>query len=45
MPKKRIIKDKKMKEFLRNGGRDSAKKDFFELLKRAAKPVKDKRLN
>ena len=37
MLKRRIIKDIKIKKFLKNGGRDSAKKDFFELLKRATK--------
>jgi len=36
MQKKRLrIKDKKIKELLKNGGRKSAKDDFFELLKRA----------
>jgi hypothetical protein len=35
--KRRItIKDKKLKEILKKGGRKGAKKDFFELLKRAA---------
>jgi hypothetical protein len=39
--KKRIrIKDKKIKELLEKGGRRGAKKIFFELLKRAAKPDK-----
>ncbi|HSW48414.1 MAG TPA: hypothetical protein VLG67_05040 [Candidatus Saccharimonadales bacterium] len=37
MSKRRIIKDKKIKSFLKNGGRDSARKDFFELLKRSAR--------
>jgi hypothetical protein len=37
MPKKRMIKDKKIKELLKKGGRNYAKKDFFELLKRIAK--------
>jgi hypothetical protein len=37
MPKKRMIKDKKIKELLKKGGRSNAKKDFFELLKRIAK--------
>jgi len=31
------IKDKKIRDVLRKGGRQGAKKDFFELLKRAAK--------
>ena len=36
MAKKRlIIKDKKIRALLKNGGRKGAKKDFFELLKRA----------
>lgn len=36
--KKRIaIKTKKMKELLKKGGREGARKDFFELLRRAAK--------
>lgn len=30
------IKNKKLKEFFRKGGRKGAKKDFFELLRRAA---------
>jgi hypothetical protein len=30
-----VIKDKKVKELLKKGGRKGAKKDFFELLKRA----------
>ena len=38
MTKKRIIiKDKKLRELLRNGGREGARKDFFELLRRAVK--------
>jgi len=40
MPKNRItIKDKKIKELVKKGGRKGAKKDFFELLKRSAKPL------
>ncbi|HSW96298.1 MAG TPA: hypothetical protein VLF89_00580 [Candidatus Saccharimonadales bacterium] len=40
MVKKRIImKDKKLKDFFKKGGRKGAKKDFLELLKRAAKPT------
>lgn len=36
MAKKRIrIKDKKIRELLKSGGRKGAKKDFFELLKRS----------
>ncbi len=36
MTKKRfIIKDKKIRALLKNGGRKGAKKDFYELLKRA----------
>ncbi|HSW88867.1 MAG TPA: hypothetical protein VLG12_06920 [Candidatus Saccharimonadales bacterium] len=35
-----IIKDKKLKEFFKKGGRKGAKKDFFELLKRAARPLR-----
>jgi hypothetical protein len=39
--KKRIrIKDKKIKDMLTNDGREQAKKDFFELLKRAATTIK-----
>jgi hypothetical protein len=34
------VKDKELKELLKKGGREGAKKDFFELLKRAAKPSK-----
>jgi hypothetical protein len=34
-----IIKDKKIKELLKKGGRKGARKDFFELLKRAVKPL------
>ncbi len=42
MPKKKqpIPKDKKLKDFIKKGGREGAKEDFFELLKRAAKPKK-----
>jgi hypothetical protein len=36
MPRK--PKDLKIKEALKNGGQDNAKKDFFELLKRASQP-------
>jgi hypothetical protein len=40
MTKNRItIKNKKIKELLKNGGRKGAKKDFFELLKRSVKPL------
>jgi len=40
MPKNRItIKDKKLKELLKKGGRKGAKKDFFELVKRSVKPL------
>lgn len=35
--KKVIIKDKRLKELLKNGGRQGARKDFFELLRRAVK--------
>ncbi len=36
MSKQRIkIKDKKLKEFFKKGGRKGARKDFLELLKRA----------
>jgi hypothetical protein len=38
MRRKRIrVKDKKLQEFFKKGGRKEAKKDFTELLKRAAK--------
>jgi hypothetical protein len=36
--KKFSIKDKEIKALLKNGGRKGAKKDFFELLKRAVSP-------
>ena len=36
MAKKRIvIRDKKLKQLIMKGAREGAKKDFFELLKRA----------
>jgi hypothetical protein len=36
MTRKRLrIKDKKIRELLKDGGRKSAKDDFFELLRRA----------
>ena len=36
MTKKRLrIKDKKIKELLKDGGRKIAKDDFFELIRRA----------
>ena len=39
MTKKRLtIKDKKVKELLKKGGRKDAKKDFFELLRRTVNP-------
>ena len=39
MSKKRLrIKDAKIKEVLKDGGRKNAKDDFFELLKRAVHP-------
>ncbi len=38
MTKKRLmIKDKKVKALLKNGGRKGVKKDFFELVKRSVK--------
>jgi hypothetical protein len=38
MTKKQLtIKDKKIKALLRNGGRKDARRDFFELLRRAVK--------
>lgn len=38
MTKKRLLlKDKKIKALLKNGGRKDARKDFFELLRRAVK--------
>jgi hypothetical protein len=38
MAKKRIVlKEKKLKALLRKGGRIDARKDFFELLRRAVK--------
>lgn len=38
MDKKRLrIKDKKLKEILKKGGRKGAKGDFIELMKRAVK--------
>jgi len=41
MTKKRlVIKDKALKSFLRKGGRKGARRDFFELLKRAATTAK-----
>jgi len=33
-----INKDKKLKELLKKGGRKDARKDFFELLRRAVNP-------
>jgi hypothetical protein len=45
MEKKKKLqpKDKRIKEVLKNGGREGAKEDFFELLRRAARPLKPKR--
>lgn len=43
MKKKLAGKDKKSKELLgyfKKGGREGAKKDFMELLKRASQPLK-----
>jgi hypothetical protein len=38
MQKKRLkIKNKKLKELFKGGGRSNAKDDFFELLKRAVR--------
>jgi hypothetical protein len=38
MQKKRLrIKNKKIKALLKDGGRNNAKDDFFELLKRAVR--------
>jgi len=40
MTKKHItLKDKKIKDLLKKGGRKGARKDFFELLKRSVKPL------
>jgi len=39
MANKRLtIKDKKLKELFKKGGRKDAKKDFFELLRRTINP-------
>jgi|WetSurMetagenome_2_1015567.scaffolds.fasta_scaffold00353_31 hypothetical protein len=38
MRKKLRIKNKKIKILLKDGGRNNAKDDFFELLKRAVRP-------
>ena len=40
MKKKLLEKDKKLLEFVKQGGREGAKKDFLNLLKKAAKPLK-----
>jgi len=37
--KRLVIKDKAVKEVLRKGGRKGAKRIFFELLKRASRPL------
>jgi hypothetical protein len=40
-PKKRLNdQDKKIKDFLKKGGREGSKKDFLALLKRASQPSK-----
>lgn len=36
--KKSSVKDKKLKDWLKKGGRDGAKKNFLTLLKRAVSP-------
>lgn len=38
--KKSSIKDKRLKQYLKQGGRSGAKEDFFSLLKRSAQPLK-----
>jgi hypothetical protein len=40
LKKKILVKNKKIKELLKAGGRKGARKDFFELLKRTSKSVK-----
>ncbi len=37
---KKKDKDKKLKEFIKKGGREGSKKDFLSLLKRASQPSK-----
>lgn len=37
MKKRLITRDKKLREELKNNSRDEIRKDFFELLKRAAR--------
>lgn len=39
MKKRLVIRNKKIKELLKKGGREGAKKDFTELLRRAAKTL------
>ena len=40
MKKKRVkVKDKELKQLLKNGGRKGARRDFFELIRRAAKSI------
>ena len=40
MKKKLLEKDKQLLRFVKQGGREGAKKDFLSLLKKAAKPLK-----
>lgn len=40
MKKKLLEKDKKLLKFVKEGGREGAKKDFLNLLNKAAKPLK-----
>jgi hypothetical protein len=40
MKKRLLEKDKKLLEFVKAGGQEGAKKDFLNLLKKAAKPLK-----
>jgi hypothetical protein len=42
MAKKRMIKDKALRKILKKGGRKNIKKDFFELLRRAATSLDEK---
>lgn len=40
MKKKLLERDKKLLKFVKQGGREGAKKDFLSLLKKSAKPLK-----
>lgn len=43
--KKLLPKDKELQKYVREGGSDTAKEDFFSFLKRASQPLNNTKSN